>query len=414
MAHAVDGTLNDWTLAERLDDARTGVSNYALYATLENDQYVFAIQSPIAIGVNTTLWLNTDRNESTGAEAYSGAGTGAEYYINVEPDGTPLLYTYHGAGQNPTITPVTFVYGANNLTLEIAVPVSALGGAASGLDLKVDVNNATFLPFDYNLFKYSVAPNGYYGLFGDATHDVHSLGGQVYALYSGLLGRAPDTLGLEYWADQLEHGASARTLGDLLLSSQEGQARAGALGNSDFVQQLYQSTLGRPADADGLNYWTGQLNGGAARVDVASGFVFSDEHLSSLKSVFDTGLFVPDKQAADVARLYYTMLNRAPDASGLKYWESQLDHGGSLSSLAQAFLGTPENQAKYGSMANSDYVDALYMNALGRHAETDGLTYWTTQLNGGTSRADLAVLLADSAEAHSVHLAQVEQGWFLS
>nr|WP_236960419.1 DUF4214 domain-containing protein [Methylobacterium durans] len=65
-------------------------------------------------------------------------------------------------------------------------------------------------------------------------------------------------------------------------------------------------------------------------------------------------------------------------------------------------------------MTNADYVDALYVNALGRHAETDGQEYWTGQLNGGTSRADLAVLLSDSAESRSFHLGEIEQGWLLA
>ncbi|GJE46219.1 hypothetical protein AEGHOMDF_5419 [Methylobacterium soli] len=142
--------------------------------------------------------------------------------------------------------------------------------------------------------------------------------------------------------------------------------------------------------------------------------VFSDEHVANMKPVFDTGLFVPNAHASDVARLYYTMLDRAPDAAGLQFWTNQLDHGGSLSGLAQGFLSTPENQAKYGSLANSAYVDALYENALGRHADADGLQFWTARLNSGTSRADLAVQLSDSAEAHTTHLSQIEQGWHLA
>ncbi|GEP07192.1 DUF4214 domain-containing protein [Methylobacterium oxalidis] len=250
---------------------------------------------------------------------------------------------------------------------------------------------------------------------GNIVHQASTAGGQVYALYAGLLGRAPDVLGLEYWADQFEHGVSVRDLGQLLLSSAEGQARAGGLGSSEFVSQLYQSTLGRLADSGGLAYWTDQLdNHGAQRIDVASGFVFSAEHLSSLQSVFDAGLFVPDKQAADVARLYYTMLGRAPDAGGLQYWADQLEHGGTISDLAKVFLGTPENVSKYGSMGSFGYVDALYVNALGRHADADGQAYWEDLLEHGTSRADLAVLLSESAEAHSVHLSQIEQGWHLT
>ncbi|WP_132249393.1 DUF4214 domain-containing protein [Methylobacterium segetis] len=414
MAHVVDGNLADWTIAERLDTARTGAANYALYATREGDQYIFALQSPVAIAAFTTFWLNTDRNESTGAQPFTGAGTGAEFYVDFATDGLPYLFSGTDVGTNLSVTPLAHVFNADKTIVEFAVPIGLLNGITSGFDLKVDVNNATFLPNDYNLYKYSVAPNFFYTLYGNSTHDVHSIGGQVYSLYAGLLGRAPDDLGLEFWADQLEHGASVRDLGQQLLFSAEGQARAGALDNAAFVEQLYQSTLHRSADSGGLAFWTGQLNQGAARVDVASGFVFSDEHLSSLQSVFDAGLFVPDRQAADVARLYYTMLNRAPDAGGLEFWTHQLDQGGNLSVLAQGFLASAESQAKYGSLSNSAYVEALYMSALGRPAEAEGLQFWTARLDSGVSRADLAVQLTDSAEAHSAHVAQIEQGWFLS
>ncbi|MEA1832405.1 DUF4214 domain-containing protein [Methylobacterium durans] len=414
MAHAIDGNLADWTASERLDTSRTGIANYALYATQEGDQYIFAIQAPVAIGAFTTLWLNTDRNENTGAQPFAGAGTGAEFYVDFATDGLPYLFSGTEFGTNLSVTPLTHAFGANNTIIEFSVPISLLNGTTSGFDLKADINNAEFLPNDYTLFKYSVAPNFYYTLFGNSTHDVHSFGGQVYSLYAGLLGRAPDDVGLEFWADKLEHGATVRDLGQQLLFSPEGNARAGALDNAAFVEQLYQATLHRTADSGGLAFWTGQLDQGVARVDVANGFVFSSEHLGSLQSVFDAGLFVPDKQAADVARLYYTMLNRAPDAGGLEFWTNQLDQGGSLSTLAQGFLASSENQAKYGSLSNSAYVDALYLNALGRHAEQDGLQFWTARLDSGVSRADLAVQLTDSAEAQSVHLAQVEQGWFLS
>lgn len=266
--------------------------------------------------------------------------------------------------------------------------------------------------FNVNGFdgSFIIDPEG----FGSFTFGATSAGGTVYALYEGLLGRAPDVSGLAYWANQLEHGSSARDLGQLLLASPEGQSRAGALDPEQFVTQLYQTTLGRAPDADGLTYWSNQLKAGVERIDVASNFVFSAEHLSSLKAAFDAGIFVPDEQAADVARLYYAMLGRAPDAGGLQYWANQLDQGGSISDLAKAFLGTPENQSKYGALSNEAYVDALYVNALGRNADADGLKYWADRLNQGTSQADLAVLLSDSPESHSVHLAQIELGWHLA
>ncbi len=94
-----------------------------------------------------------------------------------------------------------------------------------------------------------------------------------------------------------------------------------------------------------------------ARVDVAQSFVFSPSIWPPLQPTLNAGLFVPDAQAAQVARMYYTMLGRAPDAGGLAYYTDQLDHGGTTTSIAQVFLNSPENQANYGKLSNSAYVD---------------------------------------------------------
>ncbi|MGH1571390.1 DUF4214 domain-containing protein [Methylobacterium sp. P31] len=251
-------------------------------------------------------------------------------------------------------------------------------------------------------------------LFGTVTADPHSAGGEVYALFEGILGRAPDASGLEYYANQIAHGVAPASLAANFLASPEGQARLGAADNTAFIQQLYQNTLHRAADASGLQYHLDELAHGASRVQVADNFVFSPEFTNTVQQAISSGLFVPDANASEVARLYYTMLGRAPDANGLAYWTDKLAHGGSASDLAQGFLNSPENQTTYGKLSNSAYVDALYVNALGRHAESDGLSYWTSHLDQGESRADLAVQLSQSPEAQSFHLAQIEQGWHLA
>ncbi|WP_336489511.1 DUF4214 domain-containing protein [Methylobacterium nigriterrae] len=260
--------------------------------------------------------------------------------------------------------------------------------------------------------------NGYAGpytidgdLFGTLVHDGQGPGGEIYALYDGLLGRAPDLLGLEGWTHALSHGTSLHDIAQAFLASPEGQARTGALGNAAFVEQLYESALDRHSDPAGLSYWTAALDAGAQRADVALGFVLSSEHLASLKSVYDAGLFVPDAHAADVARLYYAVLDRAPDAAGLSGWTSQLDQGASVEGVAQAFLAAPEVQAKTGALTNAQYIDWLYENALGRHAEAAGLGYWTDQLDHGASRAGLAIGIGLGAEAQQHHLAEIEAGW---
>lgn len=400
----VSGTTTSATLY------KNGSAAYVMtgFAITMEQAAIYMSQDPVT--VNKSVFAGTDTIVGSAfddvLDAWGGddtltGGAGNDTVLGSEGRDTAVF-----SGNRSDYTISSHV-GANG---QIEFTVVDATAARDGTDTLRGVEVATFADGSVEL---TVAPQA--SSFGQVATGVGSAGGQVYALYEGLLGRAPDAGGLAYWADQFEHGTPARDLGQLLLSSPEGQARTGGLSSGAFVNQLYQTTLGRPADGDGLAYWTDQLdNRGAQRIDVANGFVFSAEHVSSLQSAFDAGVFVADKQAGDVARLYYTMLDRAPDAGGLQYWANQLENGGSISDLAKAFLGTPENVSKYGSMQNAAYVDALYDNALGRPADADGKAYWTNLLNGGTSRADLAVLLSDSAESHSVHLSQIELGWHLA
>ena len=112
------------------------------------------------------------------------------------------------------------------------------------------------------------------------------------------------------------------TLASDILASPEGQARQGALDNAGFVTQVYQAALARAPDMAGLANWVGQLAGGTAtRAGVAVGISESVEsQLRGGTNLNATETFVPDEQAASVARLYDTAFDRAPDAAGLAHW----------------------------------------------------------------------------------------------
>ena len=97
----------------------------------------------------------------------------------------------------------------------------------------------------------------------------------------------------------------------------------------------------------------------------------------------DAGVFAPDENACDVARLYYGLLGRAPDANGLAGWTNVLKGGASLDSVAQAFMNSAEYQNSHAGMTNAQFVDSLFVNGLGRHAETvllDCKSGWTRLL----------------------------------
>lgn len=337
----------------------------------------------------------------------------------IDPDGDALLVSAVGPGAASPGQVVAGQYGS--LTMR----------ADGGFTYKLTGSGPAAGPQSHEIFAFQVsdgrggtvsahldltilgAASANAAQFGSFVYDATSTGGKVYAVYDAFLGRAADPLGLAAWTKALDQGLAIKDLAQGFLTSPEGQARAGALGNSAFVEQLYSATLHRPSDPAGLQGWTDALTQGSTRADVALGFALSAEHLSNLKATFDAGVFVPDASAAEAARLYYGILGRAPDADGLAAATSALKHGTTLTSLAQQFVAAPEAQAKFAGVDDGRFVGGLYENALGRPVDSAGQHYWVEALQHGTSRAEVAVLVSESHEAQLHLVDRIETGWDL-
>jgi hypothetical protein len=110
------------------------------------------------------------------------------------------------------------------------------------------------------------------------------------------------------------------------------------------------------------------------------------------------GLWVGNADAAEVARLYDTVLGRLPDTSGLANWTSSLESGSSLQTVANGFVASAEFQNVYGALNNNDFVTLLYHNVLHRAPDTAGLNNWVTDRIGGESRAQVVVGFSESPE----------------
>jgi peptidoglycan/xylan/chitin deacetylase (PgdA/CDA1 family) len=150
----LDGTLTDWTATDRLDILPgSGQTGYEVYGKNTVDGYVFAIQSAVNIGTNTTIWLDTDKNKSTGYQIFGFAG-GAERNINIAADGNAYLYS--GSAGQTFITKLDSKISADGKTLEVAVGKDQIA-AGSGLNVLADVNDAVYLPGDYSTVPYSVS-----------------------------------------------------------------------------------------------------------------------------------------------------------------------------------------------------------------------------------------------------------------
>ncbi|CAN5321722.1 hypothetical protein BH11PSE5_BH11PSE5_24990 [soil metagenome] len=141
----IDGILDDWASSDRID--RGLGQGYEIYAKSDGSDFVFALKAPITIGANTTFWLNSDRNTTTGHQIFGFAG-GAEYNVNVAADGSISLYS-GSAGQTIVQSGLTAAWSADKTALEFRISKAAIGNPQA-IDILADVNDSVFLPGSYS------------------------------------------------------------------------------------------------------------------------------------------------------------------------------------------------------------------------------------------------------------------------
>lgn len=126
---------------------------------------------------------------------------------------------------------------------------------------------------------------------------------EVTTLYASILQRRPDTGGLAFWVDRRRSGTTAARIAEQFANTPEVRAWHQHLANGQAVDQVYQRTLGRPADAAGRAYWVGRLATGLTRPKMIASFALSAE--SRIRTW---------RQGA-VATLTLGVYDRAPDAT---------------------------------------------------------------------------------------------------
>jgi serralysin len=164
----VDGSLTDWTAAERIDTApNMGVAGYEVYGKYAANNYIFGIKSAVAIGAGSTIWIDADQNSATGFQIFGYAG-GAEYNIQIGADGAANLYS--GAEGQTLVSTLDYSLSADRTTLEVAVSGTTLGATAPGaIGVLADVNNSVYLPGNYSAGKYIVTQTGAQTTYGNVS-----------------------------------------------------------------------------------------------------------------------------------------------------------------------------------------------------------------------------------------------------
>lgn len=151
----------------------------------------------------------------------------------------------------------------------------------------------------------------------------------VNTVYQQSLGRLPDIPGLIGWSTAMSAGKLEEQVRANFASSLEYFLKNGA-SPVGYVEALYANVLRRVPDPAGVGYWLGRLALGTSPLEVATSFIVGAEYAS-----------------AQIARAYETYLHREPDSAGLASWLHSYQAGGNI------FM------VRAGILSSQEYIDGL-------------------------------------------------------
>jgi len=126
--------------------------------------------------------------------------------------------------------------------------------------------------------------------------DIDGTAGQCYRIYKAAFARTPDLAGLGYWISLVDKGTSLQQVAAGFIGSAEFQSVYGINpSNEVLINKFYTNVLGRAPDSIGANYWIGILNDHKDTVEnVLSNISESSENKSSLIGVIGNGFeYIP-------------------------------------------------------------------------------------------------------------------------
>jgi len=104
--------------------------------------------------------------------------------------------------------------------------------------------------------------------------------------------------------------------------------------------------------------------------------------------------------ADDVQKMYIAYYGRAGDPAGIAYWVGQLEiRGGNLTSIIEFFGNSQEYGDRFSSLDNSQLVENIYQQLLGRSADPSGLDFYAERLRSGDySLSSIALEIANGIQ----------------
>jgi hypothetical protein len=151
----------------------------------------------------------------------------------------------------------------------------------------------------------------------------------VARLYLAYFGRGPDAEGLNYYVAQREGGRDLDAISAEFAGSREIELRFGDLDNGAFVERMFRNVFGDAGSAEQRAGWVAQLDSGAmTRGQVMLAFSESDAfRTASANEVF-------------VSIAYTEIFGREPLPTELARWVAVLDAGSSGEAVIRSLLAS--------------------------------------------------------------------------
>ena len=114
--------------------------------------------------------------------------------------------------------------------------------------------------------------------------------------------------------------------------------------------------------------------------------------------------------------MYQAAFARIPDMPGVAYHMNDMESNGlSIKQIATNFMASTEFKKKYGEdQGDTDYINALYKNVLGRSASEAEVSWYQEKFDSGVyDRAQTLVNFAESPENVSLVSIQIVDGIWL-
>lgn len=226
----------------------------------------------------------------------------------------------------------------------------------------------------------------------------------VERMYTVALGRGSDIDGLAYWCRELagnKQNAADIAYGFFFSTEYKQKNRS----NEQFVDDLYETILGRKADSEGKDAWVKALKNGRSRESVLAGFVNStefsgmcDEYNIPRGTMEEDGSSICNSGVRSfVLRNYTKALGRKGETTGVEDWCNIINKKKMTpAAVAESFFQSQEFKNR--KLSDEEYVEVLYETFLGRGSDPEGKAFWLSCLKDGKTRDDIIKGFSGSKE----------------